>query len=111
MDPLNFYQVYMFTLAPRGPIFTLEQYYGFQDSLLPFCNLLETQNSTAEAFEGGIVSAFGVNAAFDVFMVALGELDYDSIPGSAGDPVAGRSWMRQYCSKYGAPPCDYLFEL
>ncbi|KAJ7880338.1 peptidase S28 [Mycena olivaceomarginata] len=84
MDPLNFYQ-----------------YYGFQDSLLPFCNLLETQNSTAEAFEGGIVSASGVNAAFDAFMVALGELDYDSIPGSADDPVQDRSWMRQYCSEYG----------
>ncbi|KAJ7918777.1 peptidase S28 [Mycena leptocephala] len=84
MDPLNFYQ-----------------YYGFQDSLLPFCNLLETQNSTAEPFEGGIVSAHGVNAAFDAFMVALGELDYDSIPGSADDPVQDRSWMRQYCSEYG----------
>jgi len=84
MDPLNFYQ-----------------YYGFQSSLLPFCNLLETQNSTAEPFEGGIVSVLGVNAAFDAFMVALGELDYDSIPGSPDDPVQDRSWMRQYCSEYG----------
>ncbi|KAF7356875.1 Peptidase S28 [Mycena venus] len=84
MDPLDFYQ-----------------YYGFQDSLLPFCNLLETQNSTAEPFEGGIVSALGVNATFNAFMVALAELDYDSIPGNADDPVQDRSWMRQYCSEYG----------
>ncbi|KAJ7636082.1 peptidase S28 [Mycena polygramma] len=84
MDPLNFYQ-----------------YYGFQDSLLPFCNLLETQNSTVEPFEGGVVSTLGVNAAFNAFMMALGELDYDSIPGSPDDPVQDRSWMRQYCSEYG----------
>ncbi|KAJ7936852.1 peptidase S28 [Mycena leptocephala] len=76
MDPLNFYQ-----------------YHGIQDSLLPFCNLLETQNLTAEPFEGGIVSAHDVNAALDAFMVALGELDYDSITGNADDPV-------QYCSEY-----------
>ncbi|KAJ7743079.1 serine carboxypeptidase S28-domain-containing protein [Mycena metata] len=84
MDPLDFYQ-----------------YYGFQDSLLPFCNLLETQNSTAEPIEGGIVSSLGVNAAFNAFMVALAELDYDSIPGDPDDPVQDRSWMRQYCSEYG----------
>ncbi|KAJ6485877.1 peptidase S28 [Mycena sanguinolenta] len=84
MDPLNFYQ-----------------YYGFQDSLLPFCNLLETQNFTAEPFEGGVVSAHGVNAAFDAFLVALAELNYDAIPGNADDPVQDRSWMRQYCSEYG----------
>ncbi|KAJ7230732.1 peptidase S28 [Mycena pura] len=84
MDPLDFYQ-----------------YYGFQDSLLPFCNLLETQNSTAEPFEGGLISALDVNAAFHAFMVALGELDYDSIPGNADDPVQDMSWMRQYCSEYG----------
>ncbi|KAJ7173751.1 peptidase S28 [Mycena filopes] len=84
MDPLNFYQ-----------------YYGFEDSLLPFCNLLETQNATAEPVEGGIVSSLGVGAAFDAFMVALGELDYDSIPGSPDDRVQDRSWMRQYCSEYG----------
>ncbi|KAK7031399.1 peptidase S28 [Favolaschia claudopus] len=83
MDPLDFYQ-----------------YYGFQDSLLPFCDLLETQNSTAEPFEGGIVSALGIDAAFQAFMVALAELDYDSIP-SEDDPVQDRSWMRQYCSEYG----------
>ncbi|KAF7370867.1 Thymus-specific serine protease [Mycena sanguinolenta] len=85
MDPLDFYQ-----------------YYGFQDSLLPFCNLLETQNFTTEPFEGGIVSAHGVNAALDAFLVALAELNYDAIPGKnrkADHPE--RSWMRQYCSEYG----------
>ncbi|KAF8196749.1 peptidase S28 [Mycena galopus ATCC 62051] len=84
MDPLDFYQ-----------------YYGFWDSLLPFCNLLETQNSTAEPFEGGVISALGINAAFDAFLVAIAELDYDSIPGNADDPVQDLSWMRQYCSEYG----------
>ncbi|KAF7317945.1 Peptidase S28 [Mycena kentingensis (nom. inval.)] len=84
MEPLDFYQ-----------------YYGFQASLLPFCDLLETKNATADAVERGIVSKSGVKAAFDAFMVALAELDYDSIPGNADDPVQDMSWMRQYCSEYG----------
>ncbi|KAF9268246.1 peptidase S28 [Marasmius fiardii PR-910] len=84
MDPLNFYQ-----------------YYGFAASLLPFCNLLETRNFTATPAETGIVGTSGVNAAVDTFLLAIGELDYDSIPGSPDDPVTDRSWMRQYCSEYG----------
>ncbi|KAJ7089721.1 peptidase S28 [Mycena belliarum] len=84
MDPLKFYQ-----------------YYGFQESILPFCNLLETQNSTADPLEGGIAASQGVEAAFSAFLVAIAELDYDSIAGNADDPVQDRSWMRQYCSEYG----------
>ncbi|KAJ7623506.1 peptidase S28 [Roridomyces roridus] len=84
MDPLDFYQ-----------------YYGFKASLLPFCNLLETRNSTAEPTEAGIAASSGILAAFDAFLVALAELDYDSIPGNADDPVQDLSWMRQYCSEYG----------
>ncbi|KAJ6624926.1 peptidase S28 [Mycena sp. CBHHK59/15] len=84
MDPLDFYQ-----------------YYGFQESVLPFCNLLETQNLTAEPVESGLAATFGIGTAFKAFLVALGELDYNSIPGNADDPVQDRSWMRQYCSEYG----------
>ncbi|KAJ4488343.1 peptidase S28 [Lentinula aciculospora] len=84
MDPLDFYQ-----------------YYGFTDSLLPFCNLLETRNFTENATENGIVSVSGVVDAFQAFLVALAELDYDSTSGSPDDPVADMSWMRQYCSEYG----------
>lgn len=51
--------------------------------------------------EGGIVSESGVEAAFNAFLIALAELDYDSIPGNADDPVQDLSWMRQYCSEYG----------
>ncbi|KAJ3937454.1 MAG: peptidase S28 [Lentinula lateritia] len=84
MDPLDFYQ-----------------YYGFVDSILPFCNLLETKNFTAAPAENGLVSISGVEDALQAFLAALAELDYDSIPGSADDPVADMSWMRQYCSEYG----------
>ncbi|KAF7301782.1 Peptidase S28 [Mycena indigotica] len=84
MDPLNFYQ-----------------YYGFAESVLPFCNLLETRNFTTEPTESGIASSAGVSKALDAFLVAIGELDYDSIPGNADDPVQDMSWMRQYCSEYG----------
>lgn len=84
MDPLDFYQ-----------------YYGFKDSLLPFCNILETKNSTGNATDKGIAEEEGIEAAFDAFLTAISELDYDSIPFS-DDPVTDRSWMWQYCSEYGA---------
>ncbi|KAF8999273.1 serine carboxypeptidase S28-domain-containing protein [Cyathus striatus] len=84
MDPLDFYQ-----------------YYGFGASLLPFCNILETKNRTSLPLEGGIVSSQGVVSVFEAFLVALAEIDYDSIPGDPDDPVQDRSWMWQYCSEYG----------
>ncbi|KAK7689248.1 hypothetical protein QCA50_007939 [Cerrena zonata] len=84
MDPLSFYQ-----------------YYGFEASLLPFCNLLETRNFTSKPLEGGLISAISINDTLDAFLAAITELDYDSIPGDADDPITDRSWMRQYCSEYG----------
>ncbi|KAJ8507349.1 hypothetical protein ONZ45_g10275 [Pleurotus djamor] len=84
MDPLRFYQ-----------------YYGFNATLLPFCNLLETQNFTSAAHEGGLVSVLGIESAFRAFLVAIAELDYDSVPRGRDDPVTDRSWMWQYCSEYG----------
>lgn len=90
MDPLDFYQ-----------------YYGFKESLLPFCNLLETKNSTQDAIEKGIAAQDGVQAAFEAFMTAISELDYDSIP-FTDDPVTDRSWMWQYCSEYGEQRKEWL---
>ncbi|KDQ61976.1 hypothetical protein JAAARDRAFT_190681 [Jaapia argillacea MUCL 33604] len=84
MDPLKFYQ-----------------YYGFQASLLPFCNILETYNYTQAPVEGGLVASDGVEVAFQSFLTGLAEIDYDSIPGNADDPVQDLSWMWQYCSEYG----------
>lgn len=77
------------------------QYYGFEASLLPFCDLLETQNFTSAPLEGGLVSSISVNETLNAFLAAIVQLDYDSIPGDADDPVSDRSWMRQYCSEYG----------
>lgn len=84
----------------------IPQYYGFAASVLPFCNLLETQNGTAPAAEGGVVSVWGVERALDAFLAAVAELDYDAIEGDPDDPVQDRSWMWQYCTEYGAhsPP-------
>ncbi|KAF9554434.1 peptidase S28 [Agrocybe pediades] len=84
MDPLNFYQ-----------------YYGFQASLLPFCNILETRNHTVLPSERGLISQFSIDTVFTAFLTAISEIDYDSIPGSPDDPVQDRSWMWQYCSEYG----------
>ncbi|OCH89254.1 hypothetical protein OBBRIDRAFT_732955 [Obba rivulosa] len=84
MDPLNFYQ-----------------YYGFQASVLPFCNNLETRNFTALPLESGLAAAHGEETALDAFLTAVAELNYDAIPGDPDDPVQDRSWMWQYCSEYG----------
>ncbi|KAI0782858.1 serine carboxypeptidase S28-domain-containing protein [Abortiporus biennis] len=84
MDPLNFYQ-----------------YYGFESSVLPFCNLLETKNFTSTPTELGIASSENVEAALDAFLIAIAELDYNAISGTPDDPIQDRSWMWQYCSEYG----------
>ncbi|KAI0664343.1 serine carboxypeptidase S28-domain-containing protein [Cubamyces menziesii] len=84
MDPLSFYQ-----------------YYGFDASVLPFCNVLESRNSTITPFETGLASNLGIDVALDAFLAAIEVVNYDAIPGDADDPVQDRSWMRQYCSEYG----------
>ncbi|KII85736.1 hypothetical protein PLICRDRAFT_178765 [Plicaturopsis crispa FD-325 SS-3] len=84
MDPLNFYQ-----------------YYGFAASVLPFCELLETQNQTAIPVEQGLNATYGIEDALRAFLDAIAELDYDSVPPGPPDPTADFSWMYQYCSEYG----------
>ncbi len=44
----------------------------------------------------------GIESAFDAYLAALSELDYDEIPGSPDDLATDLAWMRQYCSEYGA---------
>ncbi|KAI0730928.1 serine carboxypeptidase S28-domain-containing protein [Earliella scabrosa] len=86
MDPLRFYQ-----------------YYGFEASVLPFCNILETQNFTATPFETGLAAARGVDVALDAFLTAIREVNYDAIRRSVPASQSGtdHSWMWQYCSEYG----------
>ncbi|EIN06329.1 peptidase S28 [Punctularia strigosozonata HHB-11173 SS5] len=76
-------------------------YWGFQDSLLPFCNILETNNFTMTPLETGLASLNGTEFAFQAFLTGLAETNYDAIQGDPDDPVQDRSWMRQYCSEYG----------
>lgn len=101
MDPLRFYQVGVATFQTSVISDENSQYYGFSASILPFCNLLETQNFTADPLESGIAASRDVETAFKAFTVALAELDYDQIRGSPDDPVTDMSWMWQYCSEYG----------
>ncbi|KAI3397057.1 hypothetical protein diail_11293 [Diaporthe ilicicola] len=97
LTPLNFYQ-----------------YFGFQRSVLPFCDVLETQNRTSIsttdnggtaksiAPASGLALEYNVSTAWNAFLVALVELNYDEIESvSPEDPVQGYSWTYQYCSEYG----------
>ena len=90
------------------------QYYGFEASVQPFCDIMETFNNTqarttdnggtapAIALESGIAITYNISAAWDAFLTGIAEIDYDSIPYD-DDPVQDYSWMWQYCSEYGKP--------
>lgn len=93
---------------------TFYQYYGFQRSVAPFCDVLETQNRTSipTTDNGGISKAispasglaleYNISTAWNAFLVALGETNYDAIESpSPPDLVQGFSWTYQYCSEYG----------
>ena len=68
---------------------------------MPFCELLETQIHTSPPYEFGLASNRGVKFAFQAFLTAISEVDYNAIRGTPDDPVQDRSWMRQYCTEYG----------
>lgn len=88
------------------------QYYGFEASVQPFCDIVETRNRThvrttdnggtepALSLESGLAASHGIQAAWKAFLVGIAEIDYDSIPYS-DDPVQDYSWAWQYCSEYG----------
>ena len=89
------------------------QYYGFAASVLPFCDVLETQNrnntsttddggtTPALASESGLAATYNVSVAWSSFLNALVQVDYDDIPSQLDDPIQDMSWMWQYCSEYG----------
>lgn len=88
------------------------QYYGFQHSVLPFCDIMETQNRTtisttdnegtlpAFAYESGLAAAINITVAWQAFLTGLVQINYDAIPRS-DDPIQDSSWGWQYCSEYG----------
>ena len=88
------------------------QYYGFEASVQPFCDIMETFNNTqarttdnggtlpAIASESGIALTHNISAAWHALLVGIAEIDYDSIPYN-DDPIQDYSWMWQYCSEYG----------
>lgn len=78
------------------------------DPVLPFCEELETQNYTADAYKGGLISAHEPKFVFDAFLVALSDAVTRnfSLPVEDYDPTSW-SWIWQFCSEFG----KYLGEL
>lgn len=74
------------------------QYYGFEASVQPFCDIMETMNRTsartldnggtapAIASESGINVSHNITAALHAFLVGIAEIDYDEVPYS-DDPI------------------------
>ena len=58
----------------------MPQDYGLQTTT-PFCDRLETRNFTNNATSEGLITTQGINATFDAFMVAIGEVDYYALFG------------------------------
>lgn len=90
------------------------QYFGFQNSVLPFCDIWETQDrtnvSTTDnggtarpiAPASGLALEYNISTAWDSYLVALADIDYDEVVSvNPSDPVQGYSWAYQYCSEYG----------
>lgn len=97
LTPLNFYQ-----------------YLGFQRSVLPFCDVWETQNRTSVsttdnggtarsiAPASGLALECNISTAWNACLVALAEINFDEIVSvNPSDPGQGYSWTYQYCSEYG----------
>lgn len=98
------------------------QYYGFEASVQPFCDVMETFNRTEEsttdsggtappiASEGGVTLTYNVTEAWRAFLLGIAVIDYDSVPRdySEGDAIAGNSWTWQYCSEYGESCASHL---
>ncbi|KAI9664853.1 MAG: hypothetical protein M1821_006301 [Bathelium mastoideum] len=88
------------------------QYYGFEASVQPFCNVMETFNQSnasttdnggtakAIASESGIASTYNISLAWQSFLTGIAQINYDIIP-YQDDPVQDISWQFQYCSEYG----------
>lgn len=75
------------------------QSYGLQ-TILPFCNRVETLNSTNSPTPQGLSATQGVNVTFGAFATSIAELAKDFLNGS-GDASDALSWTWQYCSEFG----------
>jgi hypothetical protein len=55
----------------------------FQDlglqSTMPFCDRLETRNFTSSSTPEGLNTTQGINVAFEAFLTAIAEVDYDNV--------------------------------
>lgn len=84
--------------------FKFYQHYGFTRSVLPFCDILETQNRTLNATtdSGLALSTGSLTLTWQAFLAALVETNYDEIISPAeSDPFSEYSWTWQFCSEYG----------
>ena len=71
---------------PETVLITL-QGYGLR-TVIPFCDLLETRDLQSFPTPQGLFATQGINVAFDAFMTAIAEVDYDTVFGGdgSGDP-------------------------
>lgn len=95
--------------------FTYYQYYGPGYLVAPFCDILETQNRTdvsttdngglakALAPASGLALEFDITTAWNAFLVALKETNYDAIEYEP-DLVGDASYMWQWCAEWGFYP-------
>jgi hypothetical protein len=77
LDPLIAFQVSGF-LPPSGMILIMFQDYGLY-TIMPFCDYLETRNFQNSSSPEGLNITQGINVAFDAFMTAIAEVDYDTV--------------------------------
>ena len=62
-------------------VLTILQGSGLQ-TVMPFCDRLETRDFQNNPTPEGLNTTQGINIAFDAFMTAIAEVDYDTVFGS-----------------------------
>ena len=55
------------------------------ETVTPFCDFLETSNFQNKSTPEGLFATQGINVAFNAFMTAIAQVDYDAIFGGGGD--------------------------
>ncbi|KAI5196092.1 hypothetical protein E4T38_08706 [Aureobasidium subglaciale] len=96
------------------------QYYGLDVFLQPFCDRMETMNSTIDSSDNGIALSHNISMAWSAFLVGIAGIHTDALSPlgiagiftnasspfeSIGPAEAIRSWLNQLCSELCAFHC------
>lgn len=88
------------------------------EPIIPFCDVLQTQNFTSPAYADGLYANFGIETTLTAFLTGIAETDpsqsatvhppADDATGTDPDTL---SWTFQYCSEFGSSFTALLYHI